>query len=110
MNLEEFPVFMFKSMAFLFCVVSAKEGIGEWGEETAEGLCSQDFLCIRWRGGCGIQGAVWGTGMVVQVLGCGKERKCVSYLTYSFRIILKRNCLKVRPTGISGDLSTGECT
>lgn len=41
-NLEEFPVFMFKSMDLVVCVFSAKE-IGEWREETAEVPCSQDL-------------------------------------------------------------------
>ena len=62
-SLKAFPANMFKSVNLVFCVFPAK-GVLEWGEKKEEVLCSQDFSCIRWRGGRGMQGAV-------RVAGCG---------------------------------------
>ena len=59
-------------MNLVFCAFSEK-GVRERREETVEVLDSQDFPCIRWRGGRGIGGTVWVAGSV----GCGKTRRCL---------------------------------
>ena len=47
---KAFPANLFKSINLVFCGFSEK-GIWERREETVEVLSSQDFPCIRWRGG-----------------------------------------------------------
>lgn len=60
-SLKVFPANMFKSMNLVFSLRKESRN-GE--KKTAEVLCSQDFSCIRWRGGRGMRVSVW-------VAGCG---------------------------------------
>lgn len=97
MYLKAFPVFMFKSMNLVFCVLSEKE-IGEWGEETAKVLCSQDFPYLLegrvWLSrSCPKDRRCWG---VARQEGVCKSRGSISYsIRYSFRLFFF-NFLKFR--------------
>lgn len=77
---KAFPANLFKSMNLVFCGFSEK-GIWERREETVEVLSSQDFPCIRWRGGCGIGGTVWvagggGSGVALHPVGVRLPGAC----------------------------------
>lgn len=76
---KAFPANLFKSINLVFCGFSEK-GIWERREETVEVLSSQDFPCIRWRGGRGIGGTVWVAGGGGSGVGVWQGKKVPVYL------------------------------